>query len=414
MRFHRSVLTATFLLGCTLFSASAGAEERFPTLTTALKLARERAPEVLRAELEVEASKGRFVGARLNPLTNPYLELWVDRGAQGVTKDVTVQANLWLPVEVSGQRPQRLAEAEAFTKLKKGNAEANRAYAAGAAARLYGQAVVASAGVRTFAALAELARKQAQTFEERLTRGDATLQDTAIARVELTTREVIVTEARSDLIRALTSLAQATGAEELAEPAGESPAPPAARRVPRSRRQALDIAARSPLLQRSKLESRYWAQAAELATVEATAPFNFIVTGGRGDFGEARLGGALAWTFPMLRTGQGEKAKALAEQKRAVGEGALQLRVITAAILGAYRELQQLRLATEQLEREGVPAARNAVVAARETFTAGKGLMLTVLTAQRDLASLETRRLDLLRKEWDVYGRLVELTGDTP
>src|SRR5512145_2105617 len=64
------------------------------TLERVLALARERAPEVMVARAEVEASRSVGVGARVSPVLNPYLEVIAERGGRGVTRDLAFTAQL--------------------------------------------------------------------------------------------------------------------------------------------------------------------------------------------------------------------------------------------------------------------------------------------------------------------------------
>ena len=45
---------------------------------------------------------------------------------------------------------------------------------------------------------------------------------------------------------------------------------------------------------------------------------------------------------------------------------------------------------------------------------AGKGDLLSVLTARRELAALRNDRLDLLAREWGIVGDIVGITGVIP
>jgi cobalt-zinc-cadmium efflux system outer membrane protein len=45
---------------------------------------------------------------------------------------------------------------------------------------------------------------------------------------------------------------------------------------------------------------------------------------------------------------------------------------------------------------------------------AGKGELLRVLMARRDLALLRTRRLEMIRREWSIVSQRVALSGELP
>ena len=147
---------------------------------------------------------------------------------------------------------------------------------------------------------------------------------------------------------------------------------------------------------------------------EALSPINVIVTAGRGDLGEARFGGGLGWTFPVARRNQGDQARSKAERARATIERDVRARVIAATIEGLTAERREVRRALAELASVAEPAALASVEAAAATQRAGKGELLQVLIARRDLALLKARRLDLLQREWTLLSDLVTLTGDLP
>jgi cobalt-zinc-cadmium efflux system outer membrane protein len=141
---------------------------------------------------------------------------------------------------------------------------------------------------------------------------------------------------------------------------------------------------------------------------------NLILSAGRGDLGETRLGGGLAWTFPTLRTNQGEQARAEAERARALAEGEAQRRSLTAALRGYHAELTQVRAAIDEMSSTAEITAQTIVEAASEMQRAGKGEYLRVLMLRRDLAVLRSRRLDLVKRAWSISADIVAITGEAP
>ncbi len=92
----------------------------------------------------------------------------------------------------------------------------------------------------------------------------------------------------------------------------------------------------------------------------------------------------------------------------------MRARVIAATIEGLTAERREVRRALAELATVAEPAALASVEAAAATQRAGKGELLQVLIARRDLALLKARRLDLLQREWTILSDLVTLTGDLP
>lgn len=191
----------------------------FPSLREVVRLARAQAPDAVRARGAVAVTEASYAGAKLAPLDNPYLETFVDRGAQGVTRDVTVQSNLWLPLEVSGQRSARIAEVDAAVDWHRTLAASTELVVAGDAVRAYGGALVAAARVRTLESIVLGARAEVELYDQRQRAGDATMQESTLASLELARNEVLLEEGRADLSRALGELARTTG-RTFASPTG--------------------------------------------------------------------------------------------------------------------------------------------------------------------------------------------------
>lgn len=382
--------------------------EAVPSLPRVIELAREMAPTVALARAEVGVGRSAYAGARLGPVANPYLEVLGARGGGGATKDVTIQGSLFVPIEVSGQRGRRIAEADALVAWQEAGLDASRAGAAGDAVRAYGALVVAASRVHAFEGLAGVSRDEAAVYEARLAAGDATERDAKLARVELGRNAVIVAESRADLMRAITELHRLIGVR-VAEPVGLPAEPP-----PPKIQEPVAAAGRSPHVKAKEREAAYHAHAKERQGREALNPINVIVTAGRGDLGEARFGGGLGWTFPVARRNQGEQARSEAERARASIERDTRARVIAATIEGLTAERREVRRALAELADTAEPAALASVEAAAATQRAGKGELLQVFIARRDLALLKARRLDLLQREWTLLSDLVTLTGDLP
>ncbi len=395
----------------------AGEAPLLPTLSRVIALAKERAPGVVTARAELNVGRSSYAGARLSPITNPYLEVFVDRGTPrggvNTTRDVAVQANLWLPVELSGQRGRRVDEADALVAWKTQSVEASRAAAVGEAVRLYGDVLVSAERVRSFEGVLATSKAEAELYDARLRAGDATQQDAKLAVVEVVRNSVAVAESRADYARASAELSRALGQELFGAPDGSSIDPPA---LPEGDALAwVDRSIkRSPYLLAYEKEANYYARSKERQAIEAHVPVNLIVSAGRGDLGETRLGGGLSWTFPMLRRNQGEQARAEAERGRALAERDVRRRSLAALLRGLYDERLAVRSALDEVSRTGEPAAQEALEAAIATQRAGKGEFLRVLTVRRDVALLRSRRLELARREWSIVGDIVALTGELP
>ena len=94
------------------------------------------------------------------------------------------------------------------------------------------------------------------------------------------------------------------------EPPRAPSVPPLAPRRLVGRRVHREMVDRAPLVARLTAERRYWDASVERYKSERMPPVAFELIGGRGDLGEARIGGGVVITFPVTRRYQGEIARA--------------------------------------------------------------------------------------------------------
>jgi outer membrane protein, heavy metal efflux system len=380
----------------------------FSQLELLLRAAKERAPEVSLAAASLVASRSARENSRLASFGNPYLEVTAERGSRDVTNDVAVSGALWLPVELSGQGRSRGREAEAFVSLHAAFLEQARARAAAQVVRAYGAAVVARQRSAVLSELLNDARAEAELMAERLKRGDAVRTDASLAAVEAARHQVMLTENAADLSRAIGQLAELVGGSgpdtlgAVAPPALEGGA---------ARRLRIDMSPRSLAL---AAEARFHAASAARWRREGKGMLSVGVVAGRGDYGETRLGGGLAYAFPMFRSNHPESARAAAEGSRALAEKSVHEAVALRRLRLLELEQQQLTNALSVLTKVALPAAKDAVQSVKETYAAGKTELLAVLLSRRELSTLALRRLELLERSWLLVADYVEITGDLP
>lgn len=175
-----------------------------------------------------------------------------------------------------------------------------------------------------------------------------------------------------------------------------------------------EAARRAPVVQAHQREATYFDVQRNRQVVESHLPLNVIVSGGRGEFGDMRWGGGLAWTFPTFRRNQGERARASAEQSRALDQRREDEIRTEARLRGLIEERKQVAEAIADLRQYGLPAADAALQAALGVQRAGKGDLLHILAARRDMALLKLGVLSLVRRQWALLADLVALTGEMP
>ena len=402
-------LLGSFTLGerpCAAAGPSAAPESR-DALRHLIQNARERAPEVKRSLAAFSASKSAFVGGRLAPFGNPYLEITAQGANKDVVKDVALSGSLWLPIEVSGQRSSRQREAEEFVALHSTGVQVARASAASRAVKAYGRAVVAVERASVLAQLLVNARAESRMLAERMASGDAVQHDASLAATEAARDEMLIAENEAELVNARGEL------EELVGEAGAplSPVVPPLLSAAGAGEEKLPALPQSQAL---LAESRYYDASAERARREGGSLLSVGVIAGRGDYGETRLGGGLAYAFPAFRSNQLETARNEAESRRARTERQLFGEVASRRLLVLRNEQQQLLRALAVLSEVALPAARTAVRAVQETYEAGKAELLSVLLTRRELSALSLRRLALFDRSWVLVGDYVEITGDLP
>lgn len=384
--------------------------EKLPELERVLELVADNAPEIQRGKAFVNASRATMVGAKLPPLGNPDFVVFGETGnadGSNVTRDVFIDGTMTLPWEIWGQRGKRIRESEAYTGLAQASLGSQTAGALATAVNTYGAIVVSHARIDVLKDTIQIADDEAEIYRARTEAGDATLRDSRVAMVELARNRVLLAEAEADLKMSFAALTRLSKKNFAPHP-GISPEPPWRRPPPPSGNPEL------PTVKQSQAEAEYYRRSSDRARAEGKMPFGLIFRLGRGDFGEMRLGGGLAFALPLFRRNQGERALAEANAEQAEAVAAIEKQALEAALEGALLELEQLEDALLVIDRDAVPAARDAVQAAEEIQRAGKSDILPVLISRRDYAALRLRRLDILGRMWNALGRIVLIRGIEP
>jgi len=389
------------------------ARAEFPTLNQVIERARQRGPASLMAAADVKVAGSTRYGAGLPPLTNPYLEVFVDRGKETVG-GATVQANLWLPIELAGQRTKRLAEVDALIQWKQVARSAAQAGAVGEAVAAYGEMMVAAARKQHALDGEKIAREEAAYVAGRFDAKDATAVDKAQADGEVARWLQLRSEAELSYALAKARLAIATGDPNLDDVTGTVVIDLPALHVKDGDTLAKSLLEKSPVLKQHSLEADFFSKSKDKWEADKYAPVNFIVTAGKGEAGDFRFGGGLAWSFPLLRKNQTEIARSEADADRAKGNLEIAKAAITARAKGFYVAYDVARQAVTTIDGIAVPAAQAVVDSSVTAWKAGKLEQTRVFLARRDLATARERRLDIVAVGWRAYGDLAGLVGDVP
>ena len=407
---NRKILPVLFLFAGALFRAKAHAAEGFPSLEQAVALAAARAPASVEARGALDVANALGAGARVSSLGNPYVEVIGDRGRY--SRDAQIVSALFLPLEVQGQRGARIREWERLVGWKRASQDGVLARTLGDTIAAYGEVNISSARLAKARQAETNAKAEADILEQRLKEGDATLYDLSVARSEWSRWSQTRVSAEVEWIQASARLSELIGRPSARAEIVDVGAP--SLRVPLPEEDFTGWLSDSPVLRALKAESLFWEASGARANKEAWSPFSLVVTGGRGDSGEGRIGAGLAWTLPLFRKNQGEIARATAETTRVESVRSSLQAALNERLRGAAQTYRVALLGVRELDQVGIPAAEAAAAGAVTAQKAGKGELARVLIARRDLAAAQARRLDLLRLAWDSYAELAVAKGELP
>lgn len=388
-------------------SPSAARSEHLPRLGLVLEIVAEHAPEVQRGSAFLKASRATMVGAKRPPIGNPDFQIFAETGnvdGSNVTKDAFIDGQMVVPWEIWRQRSKRMGESEAYTHFAEASLETHRASALSSAVDAYGLVVVSHTRVAVIQDTIEIASAEAEIYKARAAAGDATIRDAKVALVEVARNQVLLAEAQADLRVGLAMLTR-LASKRFSTHEAISPEPPW--RVPPSPAAATEL----PAVRQAKAEADYYRKSAVRSRSEGKIPLGVLFRLGRGDFGEMRLGGGLTFALPLFQKNQGEVALAEANAEQADAIATIEKQAQQVALEGALLEIEQLENALHVIDRDALPAARDAVAAAEEIQRAGKSDILPVLISRRDYAALRLRRLDILSRMWVSLGRIVLIRG---
>lgn len=381
-----------------------------PSLSVLLERVRTRAPQIRLGHAALDVSRTGLINARRAPLANPYFEFLGQHGMNGVTQGVSWTGQMWLPFELFGQRGGRIAEAEAYQDIFEANLDWAAAAALGEAYATYGATLVAAARVRVLEQIVAVSRKTADMYAARLEAGDAVLRDATLAKVDLARNQVLLREAQGRLGALLADLSRVAGDDyDHVKNDPLSPPPVEFDNYLAKVREGLP-----PVVATAEAEAKYYESQRQRLKNETLGPVTLMLMGGRGDFGEARLGAGLAYEMPVFRSAQGDKARAEQEQLRAKTESSVARRNIERRVDGITEQYRFGQNAYDLLDNVALPAASAAVASAQETVESGKADWFVVLVSRRDQAMLVLERLSVIERQWSLLGELIQLTGELP
>jgi cobalt-zinc-cadmium efflux system outer membrane protein len=409
----------SLLLASVIGLAAKSAHAEFPTLDVAIQRARVQSAIVHDAIAEVDVAKSQLTGARVSPLANPYSEIQVDRpftrtGSDQAGANVQALSYNYFPVDLFGQRGKRIDEAERLIAWKKQGLVDAQAVAMGEVVSAYGELIVSTARIDAAVTGEVTAREEAKYFQGRFEAKDTTLYEKSIAEAEVARWVQTKAEAELRVANTRARFGQLTGIPDPEKPPQDINTAPPALRGPWDDAQVARVIEKSPIIARFAAEKTYWDASIERFEREKIPPVSFEVIAGRGSAGELRLGGGAVITFPITRRYQGEIARAESGRLHASHHLELYRGIINARLRAARDAFASVKVAVEELDKNGLPALERAVSASMEGFRAGKIDLSRALLARRDLAIARARRLDLIEAAWRAYADLVIFSGELP
>lgn len=384
------------------------ADAAWPTLSEVLARVRTSAPASVDARGAEASAQALGAGARVSSWGNPYLEVIADRGR--ISTDAQILGQLFLPVDIHGQRSARIEEIDKLSAWRKNARTEIVARMQGEAASAYGEVMVAAALVDEARQLEADSRREAAWFAARAAAGDATRVERSLAEAEITRYAQSRTEASVRLSQARARLTMLTGLSNL-DPIPAPTLPPGSDARTRSVKKD---PSQLPAIHALESEASYWAASRARQSAEKNQPLYLMLYGGRGDLAEARYGGGFGYTFPMTRTNQGEVARAQAEQARALELRAPVATALSARMRAAVESLSAVHQALQEVDSSGLPAFQSVLDATMEAYKAGKVELVRVIIARRDLATARARRLEMVAAAWRAYGEIIGIGGEIP
>lgn len=386
----------------------------YPRLEEAVARAKVSSLTVIEAAGQVGVARATMASARLAPVGNPYLEATAGYKSFNLTTDGPVGVTTFFPVELHGQRGSRMEEAGRLTRWREINQAEATGRAIGEVIATYGSTLVAAARLEAAARAEADAQAEVAYFSARLQLGDSTIFDKSLAEAEAARYAQTRAEAAVRVAQLRANLAELMGLATVEAPAADASSSPPDLRGEWTAPAITRSIQTSPIYLAYSAEAAYWDASRERVSAERNPPVNLMIFGGPGAGGDAKIGGGLSWTLPVFRRNQGDIARAEAERDRALTYQQILQLTMEARLRGAHEVYRTSRDATAEQDKKGIPAAERMVDAAQASFKAGKGELLRVFIARRDLAMARGRRLDLVETAWHAYGTLAALKGQLP
>ena len=360
------------------------------TLQKAIALALDGNLDLSVAKREVEATQAQVLQGHARP--NPELVYSLeDQRAQ--TRTQSVQINL--PVELGGKRAARIAVAERGHDIAVEELNTRRIEIGAAVVAAFFETLAAQERAALAQDSIDLARKATDIVAKRVAAGKVSPVEETKARVSEAGVRVELAQAQSEQRSARGRLASLLGANppHFALVTGSVEALPA---IPTfdSVQQRLSA---SPMLRRAQLEVERRRSLVDVERSKQVPDVTFSLGVKRpNELQRNQLLFGVSAPLPLFDRNQGNLLEALKREDKARDElQALSVRVST-DVLQARERLDAIRREVDVLQRDVLPGAKSAYIAATIGFENGKFNFLEVLDAQRTYFAAKSQYLKAL------------------
>jgi cobalt-zinc-cadmium efflux system outer membrane protein len=374
--------SAAIMAACWFVQPGAARAQNQLTLEQALAVAREKAPAVQAARLEIEEARGRVTTARPLFATNPALGGAVGkRFAGGAGPDLGLEARVELSqsLELGGQRAARLAGARAALDGGVATAEAVLRETEAAVAQAFYRALHAAERLKLATSVEDALRSSAEALDRRFRAGDVPALQLNVAKTAHARAAAQVRDARAREVAALADLRRLLGLDPAASlsVAGD---------LREQKRYEL-----AELLTRAgdRPDARaLLAQAREARAGEALGRAERWPGVGVGAIYERHEGadillGALTLELPLFQTGAGLRQTADARARRLGLAAEASRRSAIGAVQAAYA-VHQHRLAAVSTLAEVLPLVTDNLDLARKSYESGQIALTEWLLVRRE------------------------------
>ena len=369
-------------------ASGALAQTRPLTLPDVLTRARERAPQVVSAQLLLAETRARLPGASRRT-TNPEIDIATGNRDAGSSRYTEFEVGVAQALEPARRRQTRVDGVQASVAARASEVEEATRLTLREAAAGYYRAVHAQERIRLLAAARDLARTAHATADRRFRAGEIAILDVNVARIALARVEADQEAAEAATALVLGDLAQLLGLEDVAVE-GTLVTP-----EPSSVESALRTAADRPELRVLAADIQQ-AEAAIGHALTYTRPEYGLAARYTREEGDHIVLGGLRITLPLVATAQEPRDVASAQAARLRTELVMARTRIESEVRSAHTAYSRRLNAVRVLERDALPTLDENTQLNARSFDVGQIGLPEMLLVQREILEARLHYLDAL------------------